>query len=36
MKHDYVNIKDIKTGYQVRIKPNVFLLKGKRIFAKNR
>ena len=33
MKHDYVNIKDIKTGYQVRIKPNVFLLKGKRIFA---
>ena len=34
MRSDYVNIKEVTTGYQARIKPNVFLLEGKRTFAK--
>lgn len=34
MKSDNVNIKEVTSGYQARIKPNVFLLEGKRIFAK--
>lgn len=34
MKSDFVNIKEITTGYQFRIKPNTFLVEGKRAFAK--
>lgn len=34
MKSDFVNIKEIASGYQYRIKPNTFLVDGKRAFAK--
>ena len=34
MKSDFVNIKEITSGYQYRIKPNTFLVEGKRTFAK--